>query len=147
MDASIALVAIAPFVAAFLAPLVNRFTKPFAGWVLALVPAAIFAFLVTLIDPVVTGNPISARIGWVPAFSLDLSFYVDGLSLLFALTISGIGTLIVLYAASYLKGHHHLGRFLGFLLAFMGAMLGWCWPITCWRCSCSGNSPRSHPSC
>lgn len=124
MDASIALVAIAPFVAAFLAPLVNRFTKPFAGWVLALVPAAIFAFLVTLIDPVVAGNPISARIGWVPAFNLDLTFYIDGLSLLFALTISGIGTLIVLYAASYLKGHHHLGRFLGFLLAFMGAMLG-----------------------
>ena len=36
MDASIALVAIAPFVAALLAPLVQRAARPFAGWVLTL---------------------------------------------------------------------------------------------------------------
>ncbi|KRA55821.1 hydrogen gas-evolving membrane-bound hydrogenase subunit E [Devosia sp. Root635] len=124
MDASIALVAIAPFVAALLAPFIHRLARPYAGWVLALVPAGIFLFLLTLIAPVVAGGAISARIGWVPAFDLDLSFFVDGLSLTFALTISGIGTLIVLYSGAYLKGHPHLGRFLGFLLAFMGAMLG-----------------------
>jgi multicomponent Na+:H+ antiporter subunit A len=124
LDASIALVAIAPFIAALLAPLMHRFTKPFAGWVLALVPAAIFLFLLTLVEPVVGGSAISARIGWVHAYNLDLSFFVDGLSLTFALAISGIGALIVLYSGAYLKGHPHLGRFLGFLLAFMGAMLG-----------------------
>ncbi|QDZ09596.1 hydrogen gas-evolving membrane-bound hydrogenase subunit E [Devosia ginsengisoli] len=124
MDASIALVAIAPFVAALLAPLVHRVAKPFAGWVLALVPGGIFLFLLMLIEKVVSGGAISVRIGWVPAYDLDLSFLVDGLSLTFALTISGIGTLIVLYSGAYLKGHPHLGRFLGFLLAFMGAMLG-----------------------
>lgn len=124
MDASIALVAIAPFVAALLAPWVNRLARPFAGWVLALVPAGIFLFLLTLIEPVIAHGAISARIGWVPAYSLDLSFFVDGLSLTFALTISGIGALIVLYSGAYLKGHPHLGRFLAFLLAFMGAMLG-----------------------
>ncbi len=124
MDASIALVAIAPFIAALLAPLVQRLTSPFAGWVLAAVPAGIFAFLLTLVEPVIADGAVSARIGWVPAYDLDLSFLVDGLSLTFALTISGIGTLIVLYSGAYLKGHPHLGRFLGFLLAFMGAMLG-----------------------
>lgn len=124
MDASIALVAIAPFVAALLAPLIHRLAEPFAGWVLALVPGGIFLFLLTLIERVVSGGAISARITWVPAYDLDLSFLVDGLSLTFALTISGIGTLIVLYSGAYLKGHPHLGRFLGFLLAFMGAMLG-----------------------
>ena len=124
LDASIALVAIAPFIAALLAPSVQRFTKPFAGWVLALVPTGIFVFLLSLIDPVLANGAVSARIGWVPAFDLDLSFFVDGLSLTFALTISGIGTMIVLYAGAYLKGHAHLGRFLAFLLAFMGAMLG-----------------------
>ena len=124
IDASIALVAIAPFVAAALAPLIHRFTKPLSGWVLALVPAAIFVFLVTLIEPVLATGAISARIGWVPAYGLDLSFFIDGLSLTFALTISGIGTLIVIYSGAYLAGHPHLGRFLAFLLAFMGAMLG-----------------------
>jgi multicomponent Na+:H+ antiporter subunit A len=124
MDASIALVAIAPFVAALLAPLAQRLTKPFAGWVLAAVPLAIFAFLLTLVEPVIANGAVSASIGWVPAYDLNLSFFVDGLSLTFALTISGIGALIVLYSGAYLKGHPHLGRFLGFLLAFMGAMLG-----------------------
>ncbi len=124
MDASIALVAIAPFVAALLAPLVQRAARPFAGWVLALVPAGLFLLLLTMVEPVIATGAISARIGWIPAFGLDLSFVVDGLSLTFALTISGIGTLIVLYSGAYLKGHSHLGRFFAFLLAFMGAMLG-----------------------
>ena len=124
MDASIALVAIAPFIAALLAPLIQRAARPFAGWILALVPAGLFLLLLTFLEPVVAGGVVSARIGWVPAFDLDLSFLVDGLSLTFALTISGIGTLIVLYSGAYLKGHPHLGRFFAFLLAFMGAMLG-----------------------
>ena len=124
MDAGIALVAIAPFAAALLAPLIHRLARPFAGWILALVPAAIFLFLLTLIDPVLANGAVSARIAWVPAYDLDLSFFVDGLSLIFALTISGIGALVVLYAGAYLKGHPHLGRFFAFLLGFMGAMLG-----------------------
>ncbi|MCS6759226.1 MAG: DUF4040 domain-containing protein [Candidatus Devosia euplotis] len=116
--------AIAPFAAAALAPLIHRFTRPLSAWVLALVPAVIFVFLITLIEPVLAISAISARIGWVPAYGLDLSFFVDGLSLTFALTISGIGTLIVIYSGAYLAGHPHLGRFLAFLLAFMGSMLG-----------------------
>ena len=124
LDASIALVAIAPFVAAMLAPLVHRYAGPFTGWLLALVPAAIFAFLLTLAPGVISGGTVRAVIGWVPAYGLDLSFFIDGLSLVFALTISGIGTLIILYSGAYLAGHHHQGRFLGFMLAFMGAMLG-----------------------
>lgn len=123
-DASIALVAIGPFLAAALAPLVHRLTRPVSGWLLALVPAAIFLFLLQFIEPIAAGSVVSARMGWIPAYGLDLSFFVDGLSLTFALTISGIGALIVLYSGSYLKGHPHLGRFLGFLLAFMGSMLG-----------------------
>jgi multicomponent Na+:H+ antiporter subunit A len=124
MDATIALVAIGPFAAAALAPLINRYTKPFAGWLLALVPAAIFLYLLSFLDPIAHGETVRAAIGWVPAYGLELSFFIDGLSLTFALTISGVGALIVIYAASYLKGHHHLGRFVAFLLAFMGAMLG-----------------------
>ena len=124
MDASIALVAIGPFGAAALATLVHRVTRPFSGWVLALVPAAIFLFLWSLIEPVASGGSLRAVIGWVPAYGLDLTFFVDGLSLTFALTISGIGALIVLYSGAYLRGHPHLGRFMAFLLAFMGSMLG-----------------------
>lgn len=124
LNAGIALVAIAPFIAALLAPLLHRFAAPILGWLLALVPAAIFIFLLQFLGPVSSGASVATAIDWVPAYGLKLSFLIDGLSLTFALTISGVGTLIVLYAPAYLKGHAHLGRFMGFMLAFMGAMLG-----------------------
>ncbi|MCH8508016.1 MAG: DUF4040 domain-containing protein [Phycisphaerales bacterium] len=49
---------------------------------------------------------------------------MDGLSLMFALLVTGVGALVVAYAGGYLAGHHHLGRFYGYLIAFMASMLG-----------------------
>ncbi|MFC0010419.1 hydrogen gas-evolving membrane-bound hydrogenase subunit E [Devosia nitrariae] len=121
---SVILVAIAPFLAAALAPAVHRFTGAFAGWFLAIVPAAIFLFLFGFLDEVAGGEPVRASIDWVPSYGIGLSFLIDGLSLTFALMISGVGTLIIVYSGAYLAGHPHQGRFLGFMLAFMGAMLG-----------------------
>ena len=46
------------------------------------------------------------------------------MGLLFALLITAIGTLVVLYASRYLEGHPQAGRFYASLFAFMGAMLG-----------------------
>src|SRR5690606_18560810 len=48
----------------------------------------------------------------------------DGLSLLFALAIAGIGDVILIYSGNYLAGNAHRGRFLSFLLMVMGAMQG-----------------------
>ncbi|NMA97425.1 MAG: DUF4040 domain-containing protein [Phyllobacteriaceae bacterium] len=121
---AIVLVALGPFLAAALAPIVHRLTGPLAGWVLALVPAAIFAYLLTHVEAVAAGGTIAKLVEWVPAYGINLSFLIDGLSLIFALTISGIGALILIYAAAYLSGHEHRGRFLGFMMLFMGAMLG-----------------------
>src|SRR5690606_37499726 len=50
--------------------------------------------------------------------------HFDGLGLFFALLITGIGTLVVAYAAAYLDGHPHAARFQVVLFAFMGSMLG-----------------------
>ena len=61
---------------------------------------------------------------WAPSLGLSLSFNLDGLGLLFATLITGIGALVVLYASHYLAGHPQASRFYAWLLAFMGAMLG-----------------------
>ncbi|MBJ3785138.1 DUF4040 domain-containing protein [Devosia sp. MSA67] len=107
-----------------LAPFIHRLAGGFAGWILALVPASIFVLLLGYVPTVVGGEVIASAIPWVPAYGINLSFLVDGLSLIFALTISGVGTLIMLYSGAYLAGHPQQGRFLAFMLAFMGAMLG-----------------------
>lgn len=115
---------LAPFIAALLAPLVSRGTGPAAGWILAIAPAALFACLFSFIGDVAAGVPQRIAIDWVPALGLSLGFYIDGLSLTFGLLITGIGALIIVYASAYLSSHPQRGRFLAFMLAFMGAMLG-----------------------
>jgi len=61
---------------------------------------------------------------WMPEIGLALAFRLDGLSMLFALLILGIGILVVLYAHFYLSAEKREPRFYAFLLLFMGAMLG-----------------------
>ncbi len=63
-------------------------------------------------------------LSWVPALGVDLSFLLDGLSLLFVLIISVVGFFVTLYAGDYLHGHRHTGRFFVFLHAFLLSMLG-----------------------
>ena len=72
----------------------------------------------------VPGGGRLVELPWAPSLGLSLSFNLDGLGLLFAILITGIGALIVLYASRYLEGHAHAGRFYASLFAFMGAMLG-----------------------
>jgi multicomponent Na+:H+ antiporter subunit A len=61
---------------------------------------------------------------WIPSLQINLSFWLDGLSLMFALLITGIGALVMLYAARYLAGHPQYNRFALYLFSFMLSMLG-----------------------
>ena len=61
---------------------------------------------------------------WIPSLGIRLSFFIDGLSLIFAILISGIGALVTLYSSSYLAGHKHYGRFSLYLFLFMLSMIG-----------------------
>ncbi|VAW14985.1 Na(+) H(+) antiporter subunit A [hydrothermal vent metagenome] len=124
LDMSVTLVALAPFIAAALAPVVFRFTGAFAGWVLAIVPASIFIFLLSFVEPISQRRFVQAGFDWITSYGIRFSFFIDGLSLTFALLVSGIGIFIILYSGAYLKGHPHQGRFLSFMLMFMGSMLG-----------------------
>ena len=115
---------ILPFLAALAAPFLTRALKHNAAWVLALVPALIFVHFLGFTGQVAEGMPVSGGYDWIPSLDVRFSWFLDGLSLTFALLISGIGTLIVLYSGGYLKGHPQLGRFFSFILMFMGAMQG-----------------------
>lgn len=112
------------FVAAALSPILTRSLKHNASWVLAIFPALIFLQFLSFVPDVANGQTYKASLEWVPSFNVNFSIYLDGLSVVFALLISGIGTFITLYAGGYLKGHQNLGSFLSYLFLFMGAMLG-----------------------
>jgi multicomponent Na+:H+ antiporter subunit A len=107
-----------------MAPLLVRGAGRAAGWVLALGPAALFAWFAAYAGPVRSGEGVRETTVWVPALDVEASFVLDGLSLLFALLVTGLGAVIVVYAGRYLEGHRDRGRFFLTLLAFMTAMLG-----------------------
>ncbi len=121
---AIAEAVLAGFGAAVAAPGVNRIARGFAGWVLALLPLSLTVYFASLIGRVTGGESLRVTYPWVPSLGVHLSFYLDGLALLFALLICGVGALVVVYAGSYLAADPQRGRFFAFLLAFMASMLG-----------------------
>ena len=95
-----------------------------AGLTPVAIASALFVWFVQMIPVIAAGDTLRIVWEWVPSLGVNLSFYVDGLSLTFALLISGIGALVMLYSAKYLAGHLHQARFSLFLTSFMLAMLG-----------------------
>ncbi len=112
------------FLLSFTAPRLHRLTRAAAGWLLALLPLALFVYFASFLPAVTAGQVFASVWNWVPSLGIPLSFYLDGLSLTFALLISGIGALVIVYAGSYLAGDDRLGRLYLLLLIFMAAMLG-----------------------
>ena len=91
-DFSMLLVALAPFLAAFAAPWIKKFTPGYSGWVLAIIPASIFLFLLSFVGYVSGGKTLTFALPWVPVSAyflggtgIELSFFLDGLSLVFGL--------------------------------------------------------------
>ncbi|MBM2577318.1 DUF4040 domain-containing protein [Jannaschia sp. Os4] len=95
-----------------------------AGWVSILIPAALFVLFARMLPEVGAGGVIDWSVAWVPSLDVELALRIDGLSLLFALLITGIGTGVALYASSYLGGDDHYARFCLYFLAFTAGMLG-----------------------
>ncbi len=112
------------FAAALLAPLVHRAFPRRAGTLLAAAPLAVFAWLGAALPEVMHGHPRVEAAPWVEGLGLEAAFRLDGLSMLFALLISGIGALVLLYTQGYFKNHPQQGRFLMVITAFMASMLG-----------------------
>jgi multicomponent Na+:H+ antiporter subunit A len=112
------------FAASLVAPWSPRVGRRATGWILALLPLALTLYFAILGRGVPVGDALIVSHAWAPSIGLALSFRLDGLSLLFALLISGIGALVVVYSGGYLAGHAQLGRFYTFLLMFMASMLG-----------------------
>lgn len=103
---------------------INAFIKGKYSWITTLVPLTVFIYFSSFISDISNGSVIKVSYSWIPAFDVNLNFVLDGLSLLFVLMISGIGTLVFWYTSSYLKGHQYLDRFYAYLGIFMSSMLG-----------------------
>ena len=121
---ALALIIALPFLGIFLPLLLERFGRSACAFGAGLAPLAALVLLLTKRADVFSGQTEIIHYTWLPQLGLNLSLRLDGLGFLFALLILGIGLLVILYARYYLSKKDPMGRFYGFFLLFMGAMLG-----------------------
>jgi multicomponent Na+:H+ antiporter subunit A len=105
-------------------PLLGRQVGQRLGLLLATFAALIFSYLLFSLAEIVSGSSFQQTWEWVPSLQVNLGLRIDGLSLLFGLIISGIGSLVFVYASHYLNGDKNLNKLYLYLLLFMGSMLG-----------------------
>ena len=119
------LIVLAPFLGAALLPLACGRGRLWSAYATGAITLATLALLIQpAIEVMVGGTTLFWRHAWMPSAGLALAFRLDGLGLLFALMILGIGLLVVLYARYYLSEQDPMGRFYAYMLLFMGSMLG-----------------------
>lgn len=114
-----------PFVIAPLIPLLYKtIRRVHTGWFVLFVPLVLFVYFLGYF-PLASGEPAVFVLTWIPQLGIDFVVVADSLSLLFALIITGMGTLVVLYSIFYMsKEREALHNFYVYLLFFLGAMLG-----------------------
>ncbi|TXC91251.1 Na+/H+ antiporter subunit A [Metabacillus litoralis] len=117
---------LSPFLFAILVPFLYKyFRKVHTGWFVLILPVLLFAYFTQFISSNMRGETIKQTASWIPSLDINFTAYIDGLGLLFALLITGIGALVILYSIYYLsKEKEQLNTFYVYLLMFMGAMLG-----------------------
>ena len=115
---------IAPFLGALLPAFSARFGRTRCAWVSAIPVLVAAASLGAWAPSVLEGQTRRVVVPWLTDVGFELAFRLDGLALLFAVLVLGIGALVILYARYYLSEQDPMARFFTLLLLFMGSMLG-----------------------
>ena len=121
---NLALIVILPFLGAVLPSLMIRVGRNASAIATASISLLALALLLTHAPAVMRGEIPAVSWQWLPTLGLNVSFFLDGLGLLFAGLILGIGVLITIYARFYLAKEDPMGTFYSYLLLFQGAMVG-----------------------
>src|SRR5690625_1798231 len=114
-----------PFLAALLLLFIYKhISRIHLGWFVMAIPLVLFVYLLQYIPSIVQGKTVKNVMSWIPSYGINYTTYIDGLSMIFGLLITGIGILVVLYSIYYLTTEESLIHFYIYLLLFMGSMLG-----------------------
>lgn len=116
------------FIVACIVPILFRVNKKVAGAILSLLPLSLFIYYFQFVPRVLAGEKITENFSWIPFLGINLNFLIDGLNLIFALIISGIGFVVFLYASAYLAKSEKIVPFYIYISIFMASMLG---VVTC----------------
>ncbi|GAA2240610.1 Na+/H+ antiporter subunit A [Rarobacter faecitabidus] len=110
---------------ALAAPILLRHLGRVGFSVLAIAPAAVAGYALTLTSRVMDGGQVTERVTWMPALGVDLSFRIDTLGWVMLLIVGAIGAIVLVYCSGYFSATATgSGRFGAVFVAFAGAMAG-----------------------
>ncbi|MDZ5457391.1 monovalent cation/H+ antiporter subunit A [Azohydromonas lata] len=113
-----------PFLGSAVAALLPTSARNLESLWAAAVALAVAVPLALLYPQVNDGGVLIERLAWLPGLGVDLIVRLDGFAWMFAMLVSGMGLLVIVYARYYLSPEDPAARFYSLLLGFMGAMLG-----------------------
>ncbi|EGI76962.1 monovalent cation/H+ antiporter subunit A [Hylemonella gracilis] len=121
---SLLLILLLPFVGSVVAALLPTSARNLESLWAAAVALAVAVPLALLYPQVSAGVVLTERWSWLPGLGVDLVVRLDGFAWMFAMLVSAMGLLVIVYARYYLAPEDPAARFYSLLLGFMGAMLG-----------------------
>jgi len=113
-----------PFIGSVIAALLPTNARNVESLWAAAIALAVALQLATLYPAMAAGGVVTERLDWLPSLGLALVVRLDGFAWMFAMLVSGMGLLVIVYARYYLSADDPAARFYSLLLGFMGAMLG-----------------------
>jgi multicomponent K+:H+ antiporter subunit A len=113
-----------PFIGALVLAFTPNEYRKSAAWIAGAFTLAAGVLVLLAAPLALKGSVLAWRIEWLPSLGVGFGLRLDGLAFMFALLITAIGALVVLYGAYYLSRDDPPARFFAMLLLFMGAMLG-----------------------
>ncbi|HEX2199115.1 MAG TPA: monovalent cation/H+ antiporter subunit A [Burkholderiales bacterium] len=111
-----------PFLGSLVAILLPANARNAEAWLAGAVALGGLALAASVYPEMSNGQVLRAQAEWIPG--LDFTLRMDGFAWMFAMLVTGIGFLVVLYARYYMSPEDPVPRFFSFFLAFMGSMLG-----------------------
>jgi multicomponent K+:H+ antiporter subunit A len=118
------LLVLLPFIGSVITGLFRGADRSGSAWFTAAIALVAFILTASLYPIVSDGKVLRGTVEWLPAYGLNVTLRMDGFAWLFAMLITGIGLLVVIYARYYMSPDDPVPRFFSFLLSFMGSMLG-----------------------
>src|SRR5699024_11674384 len=110
---------------ALLAPVLDRIVGRATGWILAALLAGLFVLTLTRGPEVLgEGSTIEQSLAWMPELGVELHLRMDGTAWLFSVLVTGIGALVLAYAARYFPAGRPQTGFYFFISAFAASMQG-----------------------
>ncbi len=115
-------------IVAFIRPFFNKLAGA-AGWITIGSIAIAFALAVALFVEVVNNG--GRQIGWtghewlvVGEFDLSLGIFMDGLTAIMLVVVTGVSLLVQIYSTGYMKGDPGYARYFAYMSFFTASMVG-----------------------